>query len=86
VLIEAGEPGEVVLRAAHSLKADLIVTGMARDEFLGRLLLGSTVDTLVRLPVPSGCSLERADAIARAVKAAASYKPSRFSFESNLRA
>jgi nucleotide-binding universal stress UspA family protein len=48
VLIEAGEPGEVVLRAAHSVKADLIATGMARNEFLGRLLLGSTVDTLVR--------------------------------------
>lgn len=48
VLIEEGDPGDVVLSAARKTKAELIITGMARGEFLGRLLLGSTVDALVR--------------------------------------
>ncbi|MCC6984487.1 MAG: universal stress protein [Bauldia sp.] len=47
-VVERGDPVEVILRAAQATNADLIVTGLARDETLGRLLLGSTVDSLVR--------------------------------------
>src|SRR3546814_6139507 len=36
------------LRAAARAKCDLIITGVARDETLGRLILGSTVNHLAR--------------------------------------
>lgn len=48
IIVEPGEPGEVVLRAAKAQGCDLIMTGIARDEPLGRFLLGSTVDRLLR--------------------------------------
>jgi nucleotide-binding universal stress UspA family protein len=51
--IEEGDVLQAVLRVADAQQCDLIVTGIARDEWLGRLLLGSTVDALVRRsPVP----------------------------------
>lgn len=46
--VEEGAPAEIVLRAAEQHAADLIVTGVARAETLGRLWLGSTVDRLAR--------------------------------------
>ncbi|MGE0151454.1 MAG: universal stress protein [Reyranellaceae bacterium] len=53
-IAEKGEPDEVVLQAAKKHGCDLIVTGIARDETLGRFGLGTTVDRLLRrsrLPV-----------------------------------
>ncbi len=48
VLVEYGDPAEVILRVAGDRRCGLIVTGVARDETLGRALLGNTVDALVR--------------------------------------
>lgn len=48
-----GEPAAVIDEVAREVGADLIVTGVARDETFGRHLLGSTVDRLARrTPVP----------------------------------
>lgn len=48
VIVERGEVATVVLDAAESQDCELIVTGVARDETLGRMLLGRTVETVVR--------------------------------------
>lgn len=48
ILIEDGDPAETIIRVAEAESCDLIVTGVARDELLGRFLLGSTVDQLLR--------------------------------------
>lgn len=48
VVIERGDPAEAVLRVAEAEGCDLIVTGVARDEPLGRFSLGKTVDRLLR--------------------------------------
>jgi nucleotide-binding universal stress UspA family protein len=48
VVIERGEAADVILRAAETHACGLILTGVARNEPLGRLLLGSTVNGLVR--------------------------------------
>lgn len=43
-----GEPADVIARVAEEEKADLIVSSVARNEVLGRFLLGSTVEQLAR--------------------------------------
>ena len=48
VVVEEGEPTELILREAERQQADLIVTGVARNELFGRRLLGTTVDVLIR--------------------------------------
>ena len=48
VIIEKGDPSEVILRVAAAEGCDLIVIGVARHELLGRVFLGRTVDSLVR--------------------------------------
>ena len=48
IIIEQGEPAEAILRHAEAEGCDLIVTGVARDELLGRFNLGRTVDRLLR--------------------------------------
>jgi nucleotide-binding universal stress UspA family protein len=48
VVIERGDPVEAILRAAEAYSCGLIVTGVARFELLGRLVLGSTVNRLVQ--------------------------------------
>jgi nucleotide-binding universal stress UspA family protein len=48
VLVERGEPAPRILDVAERLGCELIVTGVARDEALGRLFLGTTVEALVR--------------------------------------
>ena len=56
VLIEDGEPAEVIERVAESERADLIVTGVASERlFASRpVILGRTVEKLLRrLPVPT---------------------------------
>src|SRR3546814_620806 len=53
VHVETGSPAEVVLEAARESHAELIVTGVARDELLARMFLGDKVDRLIRKsPVP----------------------------------
>lgn len=53
VRLVEGEPAVVIDEVAREIGADLIVTGVARDETFGRHLLGSTVDRLARqTPVP----------------------------------
>jgi len=53
VVIGNGEPIDVILETVTANRCDLVVTGLARDEPLGRLVLGSTVDKLMRRsPVP----------------------------------
>lgn len=52
-IVERGKPAEVIPRVAEAQGCDLIVTGIARDEMLGRFGLGSTVDRLLRRsPIP----------------------------------
>ena len=53
VQTEEGDPAEVILRVAREHGSDLLVTGVARNEFLGRFTLGKTVDRLLRGPGPS---------------------------------
>ncbi|SEQ98937.1 universal stress protein [Sphingobium sp. YR768] len=48
VIVEEGEPSEILLAIAAREGCDLIVTGVARDETLGRFFLGNTVNRLVR--------------------------------------
>lgn len=48
VLIAEGNPAEAIIRTAEKRGCDLIVTGIARDELLGRFILGTTVDQLLR--------------------------------------
>ncbi|AZV94882.1 hypothetical protein CBF45_15095 [Bordetella sp. J329] len=53
VRVEQGKALDVILQVAEETQAELVVAGVARDETLGRLLLGTTVEKLVRhIPVP----------------------------------
>lgn len=52
-VVRGGRVADRVLEVAREEGCDLIVTGVARQEILGRLMLGSTVDQLARRsPVP----------------------------------
>lgn len=53
IRIEEGDPAEVILRAAREQGSDLLVTGVARNESLGRFTLGKTVDRLLREAEPA---------------------------------
>ncbi len=48
VIVEKGDPAEVMLRVAAEQGCDLIVTGLARDELFGRFTPGATVERLLR--------------------------------------
>ncbi|AZS77447.1 MULTISPECIES: universal stress protein [Achromobacter] len=48
VVVVSGDPLTHIIETADSYGCSLIVTGTARDETLGRLLLGTTVEKLVR--------------------------------------
>lgn len=53
IVIEHGDTVAAILRTVEEKASGLIVTGVARDEPLGRLLLGRTVDGLLRrAPTP----------------------------------
>jgi nucleotide-binding universal stress UspA family protein len=53
VVVEEGDPAEVVIRTAQQRDVSLVVTGPARAEPFGRLLLGAAVERLVRqAPAP----------------------------------
>lgn len=47
-VVEQADPAELILKTADAYGCDLIVTAVARDEVLGRFLLGATVDTVLR--------------------------------------
>lgn len=49
VIVERGDPASAILKSAESSGCGLIITGVARDETLGRSLLGTTVEKLARL-------------------------------------
>lgn len=46
-IVEKGAPVDVILRVVEAQDCDLIVTGIARDETLGRFGLGTTVQRLL---------------------------------------
>lgn len=48
VIVERGAAASLVLDTAEGKGCELLVTGVARDETLGRMLLGRTVETIVR--------------------------------------
>jgi nucleotide-binding universal stress UspA family protein len=48
VFVAPGSPHDVVLAAAERLQSQLIVTGVARNELLGRTRPGGTVEALLR--------------------------------------
>lgn len=52
-VVEEGDPAETVARVADEMGCQLIITGLARNETLGRFSLGTTVNRLLRrLTVP----------------------------------
>ncbi|BAV66160.1 universal stress protein [Sphingobium cloacae] len=48
VVIETGDPAAKLIEVAERENCDLIVTGIARDETFGRMILGNTASRLVR--------------------------------------
>ena len=48
IVVDEGDPAEVIVRTAERKGCDLIVTGVAKDELFGRFILGTTVDRLLR--------------------------------------
>jgi len=53
VRVAEGDPADAIVNIATAEGVDLIVTGVARDEALGRHLLGATVERLARrAPAP----------------------------------
>ena len=48
VMVRDGDPPTVIAETAREIGAELVVTGVARDEPLGRQHLGATVERLVR--------------------------------------
>lgn len=48
VIVEKGDPAQLAAETAFALGCEVIVTGVARSETLGRMLLGTTVDKIVR--------------------------------------
>lgn len=48
ILIEEGDPVELIVRTADRENCELIVIGVARNELLGQFSLGRTVDRLIR--------------------------------------
>ncbi|HRP76167.1 MAG TPA: universal stress protein [Rhodocyclaceae bacterium] len=47
VLIDQGDPADAILRAVDNEQCELIIIGAARNELLGRFILGGTVDRLL---------------------------------------
>jgi nucleotide-binding universal stress UspA family protein len=48
VIVKSGDPVKLLRQTADEFGCSLIVAGVARDETLGRILLGTTVEKLVR--------------------------------------
>ncbi len=74
--VAEGVPADAVLEVAREDKADLIITGIARDDPLMRIQLGSTVDRLVReAPAPVLTVRRRASHAYRHVVMATDFSP-----------
>lgn len=72
-----GKVGETLVQVAAEEGAELIITGVARSESLGRSLLGSTVDWLARhANLPILVVRERARAPYRNIVVASDFSPS----------
>ncbi len=75
--VEAADPTALVLKVAAREQCGLIVTGVARDQSLGRYLLGSTVDHLVKhAPAPLLIVRDRANGDYRSVLVTTDLSPS----------
>lgn len=48
IRVQEGNPAQAIMDVASSEGCDLVILGMARDEMFGRVLLGSTVEHMVR--------------------------------------
>lgn len=48
LVVEYAEPAPLILKTARQLGCELIVTGVVREETLGRALLGTTIEEVVR--------------------------------------
>jgi len=51
-IVRSSDPATAIAQAAKAIRAGLVVTGVARNEPLGRFLLGSTVEQLARVLQP----------------------------------
>jgi len=78
-IVEPGEPVDVILNAVDVHDCGLIVTGIARDETLGRFGLGTTVERLLtRSRVPVLVVSRRSESPYRHITVATDYsEPSR---------
>ena len=87
VHVETGSPAPVVLDIAGKGEAGLIVTGVARDGPQARMLLGDTVDRLIRkAPVPILIVRDRAFEPYRAMVVATDFSaPARIALETAVR-
>ncbi|MFA7602323.1 MAG: universal stress protein [Novosphingobium sp.] len=87
VHVEAGSPAPVVLQAVATAGAGMIVTGVARDQLLRKILLGDTVERLMRrTPVPILIVRERAFEPYRRIVVATDFsESSRVAFEAAFR-
>ncbi|MDE8654282.1 universal stress protein [Novosphingobium album (ex Liu et al. 2023)] len=85
--VKIGTPSEVVLEVAGQSHAEMIVTGVARDELLARMFLGDTVDRLIRKsPVPILIVRDRAFEPYHSMVVATDFsKSARIAFETALR-
>lgn len=74
--VERGQVDECLLQVAREEDCGLVVTGVARHEALGRMVLGSTVDRLARRsPVPVLAVRGRAHAPYRRMVVASDWSP-----------
>lgn len=77
VRVEEGKVAETLARIAREEHADIIVTGIARSESLGRTVLGSSVDWLVRhAPLPVLVVRDRTHGAYRNIVVASDFSPS----------
>lgn len=77
IVISEGDPAEAIAQTVLAKGCDLVVTGIARDELLGRFFLGTTVDRLLRIcPVPLLVVRNRARHAYRHIAMATDFSPS----------
>ncbi|HLU67187.1 MAG TPA: universal stress protein [Kofleriaceae bacterium] len=74
IRVERGEPAEVIQRIAREERCSLIVTGVARNERFGRIVIGNTVEGVIRgLEVPLLVVADRARAAYRWITVAVDF-------------
>jgi nucleotide-binding universal stress UspA family protein len=87
LLLERGEPARTILHKASGLGCGLVVTGIAREAPLGQVILGRTVDRLIRrAPMPVLVVRSRPHHPYREILVATDFsEPSRHALECALR-